>query len=96
MWQARRFLLVGLFVTVLPGSLLQLVFATVASFTFLVVQILTAPLLRTSDNVLAGGSPRAAARSGASSLLSLPQTWPKLAQRTPLEAHLGSRYPGSP
>lgn len=49
----RRFLLVGLFVVIQPGSMLQIVLATVVCVLYLLIQTLAAPYATTLDNFLA-------------------------------------------
>ena len=52
----RRFLLVGLFVVIVPGTLPQLIFATMFNVLFFFVQVLAMPYADTADNFLASGS----------------------------------------
>ena len=53
---ARRFVLVGAFMLVWPGSLVQLILGTVTAAMFLLVQIQARPYKRTSDNYLASAA----------------------------------------
>jgi hypothetical protein len=49
----RRFLLVGLLSIVQPGSILQLVLATLVSLLYLTVQLQAAPFKQQGDDYLA-------------------------------------------
>ena len=50
----RRFLLVGLMVTVESGTTLQVILGTLFSMIFLLFQVQAAPFKRLSDDYLAG------------------------------------------
>ena len=52
----RKFLLVGLFVIVFPGTITQVVIGTIVSAVFLMVQMQAKPYLKESDDYLAVAS----------------------------------------
>ena len=52
---ARRLTLVGIFVTITPGSIVQLIIGTVFSAVYLLIQMQVGPYMETSDDFLANG-----------------------------------------
>ena len=54
--QARKFLLVGLFVTIEPGSITQISIATIICAVYLLVQLQAKPFKNNSDDFLAAAS----------------------------------------
>ena len=52
----RKFLLVGLFVTIAPGSITQIALATIVSAIFMLIQLQTKPYKSSSDDFLASSS----------------------------------------
>jgi len=56
MEMGRKFLLVGLYVTVQPGSIMQIAIGTITSATYLMVQLQADPYRNRSDNYLAVAS----------------------------------------
>ena len=52
----RRFLLVGLFVTLMPGSITQIAIGTITSAVYLMIQLQAKPYKNISDDYLASAS----------------------------------------
>ena len=52
----RKFLLVGLFVTIKPGSIMQIALATIVTAVFLLVQLQAKPYKNASDDYLASSA----------------------------------------
>ena len=67
MEMGRKFLLVGLYVTVQPGSIMQIAIGTITAAVYLMVQLQAQPYRNQSDNYLAVASSFCSCESCASS-----------------------------